>query len=67
MSKQLLLTLVLAAGTFAAFLSSPVAAQQKHTIVISGEGVKGRYVRLYSKGNTANEMNHYTEVEVFGK
>jgi hypothetical protein len=29
--------------------------------------VKGRYVRLYSKGNTTNKMNHYIEVEVFGK
>jgi hypothetical protein len=28
--------------------------------------VKGRYVRLYSAGNTSNEMNHYIEVEVFG-
>ena len=32
-----------------------------------GEPVKGRYVRLYSKGNTSNDMNHYIEVEVFGK
>jgi hypothetical protein len=32
-----------------------------------GEPVKGRYVRLYSKGNTSNDMNHYVEVEVFGK
>jgi hypothetical protein len=32
-----------------------------------GQPVKGRYVRLYSKGNTANDMNHYIEVEVFGK
>lgn len=31
------------------------------------DGVKGRYVRFYSKGNTSNEMNHYTEVEVYGK
>lgn len=31
------------------------------------EGVKGRYVRLYSAGNTANELNHYVEIEVFGK
>jgi hypothetical protein len=23
--------------------------------------------RLYSKGNTSNEMNHYTEVEVYGR
>jgi hypothetical protein len=30
-------------------------------------GVKGRYVRLYSKGNTSNEMNHYTEAEVYGR
>lgn len=35
--------------------------------MIDAKGVKARYVRLYSKGNTANEMNHYTEVEVFGK
>jgi hypothetical protein len=32
-----------------------------------GEPAKGRYVRLYSKGNTSNDMNHYVEVEVFGK
>jgi len=30
-------------------------------------GVKGRYVRLYSRGNSDNELNHYVEVEVFGK
>jgi len=30
-------------------------------------GVKGRYVRLYSNGNTANRLNHYIEVEVWGK
>lgn len=30
------------------------------------KGVKGRYVRLYSNGNTSNDMNHYVEVEVFG-
>lgn len=29
-------------------------------------GVKARYVRLYSRGNTSNEMNHYVEVEVYG-
>lgn len=34
--------------------------------VIEVEGVSGRYVRLYSNGNTANDMNHYIEVEVFG-
>jgi hypothetical protein len=30
-------------------------------------GVEGRYVRLYSSGNTSNDQNHYIEVEVFGK
>ena len=29
--------------------------------------VKGRYVRFYSRGNTSNPMNHYTEIEVYGK
>ncbi len=27
--------------------------------------IVARYVRLYSKGSTANDMNHYTEVEVY--
>jgi len=31
------------------------------------DGVKGRYVRLHSQGNCDNELNHYVEVEVFGK
>ncbi len=35
--------------------------------LIDAKGVQGRYVRLYSRGNTSNEMNHYIEVEVFGK
>lgn len=30
------------------------------------KGVMARYVRLYSAGNTANDMNHYVEVEVYG-
>jgi hypothetical protein len=34
---------------------------------IDAKGAKARYVRLYSKGNTANSLNHYVEVEVFGK
>jgi hypothetical protein len=35
--------------------------------LIDARGVHGRYVRLFSRGNTANELNHYTEVEVYGK
>src|SRR3954463_6836544 len=28
--------------------------------------VKARYVRFYSKGNTSDDQNHYTEIEVYG-
>ena len=35
--------------------------------LIDAKGAKGRYVRLYSNGNTTNKMNHYIEVEVWGK
>jgi len=35
--------------------------------LIDAKGVKARYVRLYSRGNTSNDQNHYTEVEVHGK
>ncbi len=35
--------------------------------IIDAGGVKARYVRLYSMGNTSDDKNHYTEVEVFGK
>jgi len=35
--------------------------------LIDAKGVKGRYVRLYSNGNTINKLNHYIEVEVWGK
>ena len=30
------------------------------------KGARGRFVRLYSNGNTANDLNHYVEVEVYG-
>jgi hypothetical protein len=34
--------------------------------LIDPKGVKARYIRLYSQGNTSNDMNHYVEVEVYG-
>ncbi|MFW6129195.1 MAG: hypothetical protein ACOC6P_02990 [Candidatus Aminicenantaceae bacterium] len=34
--------------------------------LINPRGVTGRYIRLYSNGNTSNDMNHYVEVEVYG-
>ena len=30
------------------------------------KGIKGRYVRMYSGGNTTNDLNHYVEIEVYG-
>ena len=35
--------------------------------LIDAKGVQGRYLRLYSNGNNDNDLNNYTEVEVFGK
>lgn len=35
--------------------------------LIDAKGARGRYVRLYSNGNTSNDLNHYIEVEVYGK
>jgi len=35
--------------------------------LIDAKGTRGRYVRLYSQGNTQNDLNHYIEVEVYGK
>lgn len=30
-------------------------------------GVSAQYLRFYSNGNTSDDMNHYIEIEVFGK
>ena len=35
--------------------------------LLDTKGVQGRYVRLYSNGNTSNDLNHYIEVEVWGE
>ena len=35
--------------------------------LVDAKGVKGRFIRLYSNGSTGSDMNHYIEVEVFGK
>jgi hypothetical protein len=34
--------------------------------LIDARGVVARYVRCYSNGNSSNDMNNYTEVEVYG-
>ena len=35
--------------------------------LIDANDANARYVRLYSSGNTANDLNHYIEVDVYGK
>jgi hypothetical protein len=35
--------------------------------LIDAKGSKARFVRLYSRGSTGNELNHYVEVEVYGR
>ena len=35
--------------------------------LVDGKGTVARYVRLYSNGNNANKLNHYVEIEVFGR
>ena len=35
--------------------------------LVDAKGSVARYVRLYSRGNNANELNHYVEVEVYGR
>jgi hypothetical protein len=34
--------------------------------VVDGKGTKARYVRVYSQGNTVDDNNQFTEVEVWG-
>jgi hypothetical protein len=35
--------------------------------LIDAKGSRARYVRLYSNGNNANDLNYYIEVEIYGK
>jgi hypothetical protein len=44
----------------------PAYVETNHGRVIDAKGIKARYVRLWSNGNTSNDMNHYCEVQVYG-
>ena len=35
--------------------------------LIDAKGARARYVRLYSNGNNIDDLNHYIEVEIYGK
>jgi len=45
----------------------PVYVETSEGRLIDAKGVRARYVRLYSNGNTMSALNHYVEVEVFGR
>lgn len=47
--------------------SDPAYIETYEGRLIEGKGATGRYVRLYSNGNTSDELNHYIEVEVHGQ
>lgn len=47
--------------------SDKAYVETNHGRVLDAKGTTGRYVRLYSNGNTSDELNHYCEVEVFGQ
>jgi hypothetical protein len=35
--------------------------------LIDTKGIQARYVRLYSSGNSSDDLNHYIEVEAYGR
>lgn len=35
--------------------------------LIDAQGLEARYLRLYSDGNSSDDLNHYVEVEVYGR
>ncbi|GMV94261.1 MAG: hypothetical protein AMXMBFR82_40390 [Candidatus Hydrogenedentota bacterium] len=43
-----------------------VETYEGRLIPLLDQNITGRYVRLYSNGNTSDETNHYVEVEVYG-
>jgi hypothetical protein len=45
----------------------PAYIETNHGRIIDVGGESARYIRLHSNGNTTDELNHYTEVEVYGQ
>jgi hypothetical protein len=44
----------------------PAYIETHHGRIIDFDALTARYIRLHSNGNTTDELNHYTEVEVYG-
>ena len=47
--------------------SDPAYIETFEGRLIEAKGATARYIRLYSNGNTSDELNHYVEVEVYGQ
>ena len=47
--------------------SDPAYIETYEGRLIDAKETPARYVRLYSNGNTSDELNHYVEVEVYGQ
>jgi hypothetical protein len=45
----------------------PAYVETSRGRLIDGRSTRGRYVRLYSNGNTSDPLNHYCEVEIYGE
>ena len=53
-------------GSPASAVSIPYPGGTGSQVSYRYDGGSGRYLRLYSQGNTADDFNHYVEVEVYG-
>ncbi len=49
------------------FGEDPAYIETNHGRIIDVNAVTARYIRLHSNGNSTDDLNHYTEVEVWGK
>ena len=62
-----LLSASIPVASLAAFASGAEWIETHNGKIMPTGGVKGRYVRLYSRGSTSGDENLYTEVEVYGR
>ncbi|HOD81865.1 MAG: hypothetical protein BWX88_02075 [Planctomycetes bacterium ADurb.Bin126] len=46
---------------------TPYVDNHEGELVVPRPVARGRYVRLWSNGNTSNDLNHYVEVEVYAR
>jgi hypothetical protein len=53
----------LGAGTDREYFDNPLTGAGK---LIDAKGIRARYLRCYSRGNTDNALNTYIEVEAYG-